>query len=204
MVDSADGWGFSGFVMTWTSRIVLGFVLAGESVQLLSLALGDVLRSTHPSGLVFPVMHEWVWALALLLRATEPRSGAYIAFVCLLVLPPLVTTGYAYSRFMRTPFLRATRSPWVRMVAGATVALIVAFALDVIAHWWNLRSCHVCSVPQHFPPARLLHFMSRFLKEFGLTATVVGALCALVFHRESWDEYVKLRGLQVGQLPEAP
>jgi hypothetical protein len=188
--------------MTWTLRIVLVFVLVGESVQLLSLTIGGVLRTTYTAGLAFPVLPAWGWALALLFGRAEPWSGAYIAFACLLALPAVVLTGYAYSRFIRTRFLHATCSPWVRVAAGVMVALTAAFALEVIVHWWNLRDCHLCSVAQHFPPARLLHFVSRFLQEFGLTATAVGALGALICHQKSWDEYIKLSGLEVGQLPE--
>ena len=170
--------------MTWTLRIVLGFVLVGESAQLAILAIVGVLHSPHATALAFPVVREWGFALALLLGRAEPWSAAYIAFVCLLALPPLVLTGYAYSRLMRTHFLGSSRSAWVRVVVGATVALTVAFTFDVVAHWWNLRSCHLCSVNQHFPAARLGHFVSRFLSEFGLTASAVGALGALICHRQ--------------------
>lgn len=186
--------------MSGTTRMALGFVVVGEIVQLLIFAMDHALGLIHSPGLAFPIFREESWFLILLLGAAEPGSGRYTALICLLMLPPLVITGYAYSRLMIVPFLRTKQSPWIRVVAGAAAAVIVAFALDVIVHWWNLRWCHQCSVTQHFPPARLLHFVSRFLQEFGLTAAVVGALCALVVHRKSWIEYAKDGGLDVGQL----
>ncbi|MEP7243207.1 MAG: hypothetical protein ABI885_05925 [Gammaproteobacteria bacterium] len=187
--------------MTWTSRIVLSFVLLGEVLAFLGLTAADALRSIPTQGAAYPISFEWLALLFSALGASVQGSrSVYVVFLCLLALPSLGVAGYTYSRLMRTHFLRATRGPWVRVLAGATVALIVAFAFDVIAHWWSLGRCHLCSVDQHFPPARLLHFVSGFLSEFGLISIAIGGLCALASPKESWNEYVERRGLEVGQL----
>jgi hypothetical protein len=179
--------------MTWTTRIVLRFVLVGEIAWLFSFALVNTLPFSLTRSEAYHVWFERIAVLAYLFRSD-------VLFWCLLALPPLSVAGYAYSHLMRTRYLIATRNAWVRAAAGATIALIVWFAFDVLAHWRHLYWCHECSVVQHFPPARVLNFVSRFLIAFGPIVTVVGALCGLAASKESWDEYVKQRGLEVGQL----
>jgi hypothetical protein len=179
--------------MTWTMRIVLRFVLVGEITWILGLAIASALMplSVAQSD-AYGIWFEQFVALGWIF-------GSYVVVLLAPALAPLCVAGYAYSRLMQTRLLRATRDLWVRATVGATVALIVWFAFDVIVHWRHLYWCHMCG-EQHFPPARLLNFVFRFLIAFGPIAIMIGALCGLASPKQSWDDYVKHRGLEVGEL----
>jgi hypothetical protein len=183
--------------MAWMAKIVVGFMLVGAVLGACFIFGAQALHSTYPQPVdgLSPSPYALTWIIASAwgeLRDAMAHPLSPLLLFALLSPPAFI--GYVYGRIMRTRRLRATGHLGIRAAVGALVALIVIFALDVIVHYWRLRGCHLCPVDQDFPPARLIGFMIRFLREWGVIAVVGGAVCALLFPRQTWDEYVRRRG----------